>query len=205
MADKKNQGTTETTVEKEYTANDISKMLLTTIETVVDKKLSTAQYDKTVKGTIKKIKDSEKHEYEVELFTGGVVTAKDNSEWQLYPVGSTVLINCPSNSSTEERMIVRQTSLTENNFTATFQDHRPAKDSAEENDDVIMGNHAYGYITEDYGTAELQYVLLFMNEEEARQYYDPNNTGIELPDYYDNCVALILPDGSRIDLQGFDF
>lgn len=172
-------------------SDEIAEIMLSTIDTLVEDRISKAKYDKTVTGNISRIINAQEHQYEIKLSTGGTITAHDNNEWGLYPIGASVLVNWPLNDTNQNKTIIKKISNDLNSFTATFVDTRDTEQDSE--------HHPLAYIIESYPSgAELQYVLQFVSEEWAQAHPD-----VENPEDY--CIGLVLPDGSRIDLVDFDF
>lgn len=174
---------------EDMTADEISEAILDAIEIIAANKVDKAKFDKTVTGKIKGYvteKDNANDHrtlYNITLDTGGDIQAYDTNEWFCYPIGTTVQIKMPSNDADQIKTIVKVDSTTVQ-MKATFIPHAEGSD--------------YHTIIETYPNgATLKYLI--------RVTEVPDDPSDPSGDTHEECIQLIRPDGSVIDLEGFDF
>lgn len=169
---------------EDMTSEDISNYMIQAIDIIVNDKVKKANFNKTAYGRIARVEDAVKHSYVIELQDGGEIIAYDQNEWQLYNVGSTVQIEIPQNDSNKEKTIIRKIDNSKAQMTAKFIEA-----------DTAVDNIWKHQIIETYTdpktntSAQLNYYIFAEKTED---------------DEWD-CKELVMPDGSIIKLDGFNF
>ena len=154
--------------EEKYDPTEIVEDFSGAILDAIDQALQEASYDKTETGKITQIVDANHHKYKVQI-DDAEITVKDNREWGLYPIGTTVQVQRSRNSTNPDTSVIIRGSDKGQTITATFQDGE------------ATGQHT---IVETYpdGTT-LTYYIDVNDDGECTALHLPNGTTINLANF----------------------